>query len=77
MTWNHRVVKVAEGPEGKEEITYGIYEVYYDDEDKPISRTVDPATFVEDTEKELISSLSWAVMATQKPVLTDEEIGSG
>lgn len=69
-TWNHRIVAV----ERNGEIEYGMYEVYYDENGTPISRTEEPATFVGDTWEEVADSVARAYIG--RPVLSDDEIGA-
>lgn len=69
-TWNHRIVMVKD--ENGADV-FGVYEVHYDDAGKPIARTVEPATFVGDTWREVADEV--ARINISKPVLTDAQIG--
>ncbi len=74
MTWNYRVVEVTIDPYPP---SYGIYEVYYDEEDNPVARTLDAVPFAADSVEELRSVLLDALVATKQPVLTDENFPFG
>jgi hypothetical protein len=63
MTWNYRVVRTTDG----EEESFAIYEVYYDDEDRPEARTEQPASPAGETLEELQAYLR----ALSEPVLDD------
>jgi len=71
MVWNYRIVHV---PNEWEEVEYGLYEVFYSEDNKPFARTEDPIDFVSDTPENLIKSLQNALNDAQKyPVLKDSE----
>ena len=70
--WNYRIVKVNEPF-----TEYNLYEVYYDDEGRPVARTERPATFGGDTEQEALDSIKHAFEdAFFRSTLDDEEIGN-
>lgn len=72
-TWNYRLVKV--GPDESGDWEVGIYEVYYDDDGHPHSRTLEPAEFVGADADEVRKALKRAIKATSQAVLDDTEIG--
>jgi hypothetical protein len=71
-TWNYRLVKVNwPFPE------YNVYEVYYDDDGRPVARTERPATLGGDTEQEALDSVRHAFEGVFfNKTLDDEEIGN-
>ena len=71
MTWNYRIVAI----DYDEEVEYGIYEVYYDDDGKPVSRTLNPVPCVGSAEEELHNSFEYMKEAFGKPILTDKDFG--
>ena len=62
MSWNYRVIKHAEQQ-------FSIHEVYYDEEGKPHSMTVDPVSAFGETLEELKDDLLLISVALTKPVL--------
>lgn len=77
MSWDYRFVQVeVQDWTCLTTTEVGLYEVYYDEAGKPISRTVEPATIVGDTLEDAASALLAATDALRKPLLLDEEIGS-
>ena len=66
MTWNYRIVKYADG-EG-----FGLHEVHYDSDGKPIRMTERPAVFVGDSPEELRSSLMLAKFDATRRDVFDE-----
>jgi len=71
LVWNYRIVHV---PNEWKEVEYGIYEVFYSEDNKPFARTQDPVDFASDTPENLIKSLQRALEDAQKyPVLEDSE----
>lgn len=78
MTWNYRLVRLDEGEEadsGNYEV--GVYEVFYDSDDKPVARTVEPASFVGMDRDEVLQALNHAFHDILKyPVLDDSEIAA-
>lgn len=74
MTWNYRIVAI----DVQGETEYGVYEVYYDDEDKPQYRTLNPTVFVGDNKEEVLDSLIKAMLDIERyPVLTDADFPFG
>ena len=71
MTWNHRVVKRTY-PNG--DVSFGIHEVYYDDNGNVTGCTEDPIGVVEDTEEDLYTTLNRLIDAAGKDVLIYEEL---
>ena len=72
MSWNYRIVKYRDGS------GYGLHEVYYDKDGKPINRTENPATFTSHDfegpggiENSLIMART---DARKRPVLDEAEI---
>lgn len=67
--WNHRIVKqmVELGPEKFP--TYGLHEVFYDDDGKPGSWTKEPVAIVGDDYKETADVYMAMSRAFFKPVL--------
>jgi hypothetical protein len=79
MSWNYRIVRVHHpaGPTYPATIEYGVYEVYYDTEGHPTSRTSQPVGFIGETPEGLMGSLERARRdAMNRPILDDTEIGS-
>jgi hypothetical protein len=71
-TWNYRLVKV-----NCPFTEYNLYEVYYDDEGRPVARTERPATLGGDTEQEALDAIRHAFEdAFFNRTLKDEEIGN-
>jgi hypothetical protein len=63
--WNYRIVKTSDGAEN----WYGIYEVYYNDEGSPWTRTVHSPSFAS------VDEMKWAYSeALAHDVINDEEI---
>jgi len=73
--WNYRVMQFTEGPE----TWRAIHEVYYDDDDKPISYTADPAVVMWDVSEDPVSTptneLLHMAEAIDKPILTPADFG--
>ena len=69
MTWNYRVVKSVNAGE----TTYGIHEVYYDDNGKPVSCTVDPMAPMGEKLVEVYSDMQYMLKAFDYPTLTEED----
>jgi hypothetical protein len=71
-TWNYRLVKVYEPF-----TEYYVYEVYYDDDGRPVARTERPASFGGDTEQEALDDMRHAFESVFfNKTLDDKEIGS-
>jgi len=66
--WNYRIVKV----DGE----LKIYDVNYNDDGVPTSRSVLPSHFYGDTIESIREQLEWFQAAIEKPVLSDSEIGT-
>jgi hypothetical protein len=71
MTWNHRVVKKTHTTG---EISYGVHEVYYNDEGKPISCTQDAVEPYGETLEELKREIERFSKATELPILDYDKI---
>jgi hypothetical protein len=69
MTWNHRVVRTSTGLK--------IFDVYYDDQGKPIAIHEVPSTVYGETVEELQGKLGLLAEALAKPILEECEIESG
>ena len=69
MNCNYRVVRVDYDDESE----YGIYEVYYDDDGKPVNRTENPIGCVGSDMRDLAYSFKYMSNAFTKPVLTEED----
>ena len=65
MTWNHRVLRYEDG-------TFGIHEVYYNDDGEPWGFTESPAA-EGDNPEELIETLTRMVACIAEPVLNYED----
>ncbi|MDD1608609.1 MAG: hypothetical protein LUQ18_08955 [Methylococcaceae bacterium] len=62
MTWNYRIIKTPEG--------FSVYEVFYDEEGKPVSTTVNPTLdFFCDTVEELLEELEIIKAAFDMPAI--------
>lgn len=74
-TWNYRIVKVVTGGE----LSFGIYEVYYNEIGMPNGRTENPVTFecgYDEGSDTIADMLQKALKnALEKPVLSDEIFG--
>ena len=74
MGWNYRVIKrTFVTNTGNRENQFGIYEVYYNDDGKPISCTSEPVEPVGETLEEFKKSLESYTAALTKPVLEYED----
>jgi len=69
MTWNYRIVAVQHDWG----IEYGIHEVYYDENEKPIFYTSNPVPCVGDTLQEAYASFEKMRMAFGMPTLTEKD----
>jgi hypothetical protein len=72
MSWDYRVIRT----EGEAGARYAIYEVYYDDEDRPEARTGHPSYPAGETLEELQEDLHSYQAALSQPVLDDALFGS-
>lgn len=69
MTWNYRIIKYTNGH------GCGLHEVYYDDDGKASTATVDPVDFTGKDAAEIISSLEMALDDAKKlPILHEDQI---
>jgi len=68
--WNYRVIERNDG-------SFGIHEVYYDDNDVPEMCTADPISLYGESEADIREDLSKIVQAFDKPVLIDSEMPWG
>ena len=74
MTWNHRVLKRVYSPGEKcEETHYQIYEVYYNEEGKPTSCTMEPDYPTGESINELREDLERMIKALEHPILNYED----
>lgn len=71
--WNHRVIK----REIRGEVSFGIHEVYYGEDNVPHSYTTEPVEPYGDTLEELEKDLERFKLALKKPVLTKEDFPFG
>jgi hypothetical protein len=83
--WNHRIVRKNNGkrdpetgklldPDDISNISYGIHEVYYDDNDKAHACTTDPITLITENVGELIVEWYMYLAAFTKPILDYDSI---
>ena len=70
MTWNYRVIKTIDSTGG---LSYGVHEVYYDENRMPRAYTEQPVPLYADTLPELISDLERMRAALSAPVLTEAD----
>lgn len=69
MSWNYRVLKRRHGSD----VSYGVYEVYYDDEGRVVACSESATEPYGDTFEELVEDLKlFSVAATQPPLDYDE-----
>ena len=68
MTWNYRRIALDDG-------SIGIYEVYYDKQDKPELRTTDPVSLYSfDGPEDLEQDLNYIrLSALGQPILTEKD----
>jgi hypothetical protein len=69
MSWNYRIVKYADGT------GYGLHEVHYDHDNKPIRMTKEPAGFAGDSPEEVRAALLAAKVDATKRTVFDEPEG--
>lgn len=74
MSWNYRVVRRRHEYGGKDVYTFGIHEVYYNDEGKPRNLTVDPVTLCGQSREDVREDLELMLGAFSSPVLDYDEI---
>lgn len=70
MSWDYRIVQTQET---SGEQFFAAYEVYYDDQGRPISRTLKPSFPSGETLEELSEDFEYYRRALDKPVLADED----
>ena len=68
MHWNHRVIK-KECRNDADETTYGIHEVYYNNNGVPTMCTEEPIRLLGDSVKDLKETLERMMKALDNPVL--------
>ena len=68
--WNYRVIKKVT----KEEIIYGIYEVYYNDKEEIDSWTTNPTDLSNDTFDGLHDNYLMMAKAFINPILDEQEL---
>ena len=69
MTWNYRVVRL----DYEDEYEYGVYEVYYDNDGNPASRTENPVGCTGVDIRELHESFQYMSIAFSKPTLIEKD----
>jgi len=67
--WNYRVIKRSFSGE----VTFGIYEVYYDDSENPSACTETPVEPYGETVEELMLVLDMMRSAAEKPTLNYDD----
>lgn len=67
MSWNYRVMSLDGGK------SFGIHEVYYDDEDKPKAYTLNSVRAFGESIEELKIDISRMLKATEKPILAPQD----
>lgn len=65
--WNYRIMTLDKGA------TWGIHEVYYDEDGKPNGYTENPQEPYGETLDELKNDLLYMLRAFEKPILTPED----
>jgi hypothetical protein len=70
MSWNYRVLKRRDGSD----VSYGIYEVYYDDAGSVVACSESPSEPYGETFEELVADLKLFAVATTQPPLDYDEI---
>lgn len=70
MSWNHRVLRHEDG-------TLAVYEVYYDDDGRPVSRTETPVAADGDDLAELLETIDQIRAACDLPILDIGAIREG
>lgn len=76
MTWNYRLIKRTNGPNGRKyrRPVFAVHEVYYDEHGDIYAFTQDPCAVTGDNRRD--SRETWEMMkeAFEKPVLTYEHL---
>lgn len=73
MHWNYRVMRI----QAEDSDSYGIHEVYYDSEDKPVYYSSEPVPCYAWSEESLGAEVERFKTALSKPVLTPKDFPSG
>lgn len=69
MSWNHRIVKRAEG----DKVYYSIHEVYYNDQGVPESISETPIGVMEESKQDVMITLRRMERAITMPTLNYED----
>ena len=69
MSWNYRLVKRTHN----DEVSYGIHEVYYDDQGNPESITKNPVAVAEESKGDIMTTLRHMERALTMPTLNYED----
>lgn len=78
MTWNHRILRHVHATiSGKDEISYGIHEVYYDDDKNPDMCTTDAVGVWGDNLEELAQTLERMRKSLKLPILDYADFDEG
>ncbi len=79
--WNHRVVRHRTNESKDSDWMYGIYEVFYDEDNAPIGYSKASAIHTKLDDGEPIESLrlqvEWMMEATEKPILNHPDDFTG
>ena len=70
MSWNYRILKRRYG----EDVSYGVYEVYYDDEGRVVACSEWPLEPFGETFDDLAADLQLFAAAATRPALDYDEI---
>lgn len=65
--WNHRIMRRTYP--NTDEVSYGIYEVYYNDEGEIVNWSMEPEEIQGGTIEEIIQSLNWMRNCLNKLIL--------
>lgn len=69
MSWNYRIIKTTIGGED----SYGIHEVYYDENGKPKMYSEDPIPAHGETLTELREDMDRLLQAFEKPIISSDD----
>lgn len=69
MTWDYRVMRRVIITKSKRDVSFGIYEVFFDEKGKIENWTEDSVEPHGDTLEELKKDLKWMTQAFNKPIL--------
>ena len=72
--WNHRIIKKTYKTPDYTEDEYGVYEVFYDENDEIIGWTMEPIRITGETKEDLRWVLDRINEAMKKEVLSFEEL---